>query len=115
MSRFVTILAAIAGMSLSTCSTPNVKHSDLRPPATASVSADTLTVHVGGDLINSACFTKLTARFEGQTCFIVGYRALQEQTRDLTISLPLSVSSKSVAVVWIDPDGSCVPVPIAKL
>ena len=114
MSRFTTIFILTVGVLLTGCATPAVKYSDLRPPTTATVSGDTVTVHVGSDLMNSACFTKPKARVEGQTVLIVGYRTLREQSRDFLIRLPASVSSQSVAVVWVDPDGSRASVPITK-
>jgi hypothetical protein len=114
MNRFATILVVTASVLLGGCATPNVKYSDLRPPTTASASGDTVTVHVGSDLMNSACFTRPKARVEGQTVFIVGSRTLREQSREFAVRLPASVSSESVSVVWVDPDGSRVPVPIKK-
>ena len=114
MKRFVAILLVTVGVLLSGCATPNVKYSDLRPPTTATVSGDTLTVHLGGDLTASACWTRAKAKVEGQTVYIVGYRTLREQRRDFLVHLPASVSAQSVAVVWVDPDGSRVPVPITK-
>jgi len=114
MNRFATILAATVGALLSGCVTSDVKYSDLRPPTTASVSDDMLTVHIGSDLMNSACFTRPKARVEGQTVFIVGYRTLRKQARDFAIRLPASVRPESVSVVWVDPNGSHVPVVITK-
>ena len=114
MNRFVAILLLAVGVLLTGCATPNVKYSDLRPPTTATVSGDTVTVHLGGDLTASACWTRPKARVEGQTVCIVGYRTLREQSRDFIVHLPASVSAQSVVVVWVDPDGSHVPVPITK-
>jgi hypothetical protein len=114
MKRFAPFFLLAVGVLLTGCATPNVKYSDLRPPTTATVSGDTITVHVGSDLMNSECFTRPKARVEGQTVFVVGYRTLREQSRDFLIRLPASMSSQSVAVVWVDPDGSRVPVPITK-
>jgi hypothetical protein len=114
MNRFAAVFIPTVGMLLSGCATPNVKYSDLRPPTTATVSDDAVMVHVGSDLMNSACFTKPKARVEGQTVLIVGYRTLREQSRDFLVRLPASVSSESISVVWVDPGGSRVPVPITK-
>ena len=109
-------LASIFSISvvLTGCATPNVKYSDLRPPTTATASGDTITVHVGSDLMNSACFTRTKARAERQTVYIVGYRTLREQSREFVVRLPASVNAQSVAVLWVDPDGSHVSVPIVK-
>jgi len=71
-------------------------------------------VHVGSDLANSACFTKPKARVEGQTVLIVGYRTLREQSREFVVRLPATASLQSVSVVWVDPDGSRIAIPITK-
>jgi len=39
---------------LTGCATPDVKYSDLQPAITATVLGDTVTVHLGSDLMNSA-------------------------------------------------------------
>jgi hypothetical protein len=114
MNRFAASFLLTVSVLLAGCTTSDVKYSDLRPPTTATVSGDTITVHVGSDLMNSAYFTRPKARIEGQTVFIVGYHTLRKQNRDFPVRLPPSVSSQSVAVVWIDPDGSRIPVPITK-
>ena len=114
MNRFATILLLSVSVFLTGCGKPDVKYSDLSPATTASVSGDTVTIHLGSDLMNSACFTRPKARVEGQTVFIVGYRTLREQSRDFAVRLPASASSQSVSVVWVDPDDSRVPVPITR-
>jgi len=39
---------------------------------------------------------------------------MRKQSREFVVRLPVSVSSQPVVVVWVDPDGSRVTVPIAK-
>ena len=114
MNRLAMIFLLADSVFLAGCTTPDVKYWDLRPLTTAALSGDTITVHLGSDLVNSACFTRPKTRVEGQKVFIVGYRTLREQRRDFLVRLPASVSSQSVAVLWVDPDGSRVPVPITK-
>jgi hypothetical protein len=46
--------------------------------------------------------------------YVVGYRTMREQSREFVVHLPASVSSQTVSVVWVDPDGSHVTVPITK-
>jgi hypothetical protein len=93
---------------------PNVKYSDLSPITTATLSKDKVTIHLGSDLSNSACWTLPKARIEGSTVYVVGYRTLRSQSREFEVQLPASVDSQAVTVVWIDPDGSKVSVPIKK-
>jgi len=96
------------------CGTPNVKYSDLRPATIATVSGDTVTVQLGGDVMNSACYPRPKARVEGRTAYITAHRTMREQSREFVVRLPVSASSQPVSVVWVDPDGNQVAVPIAK-
>ena len=114
MDQFAIILVLTFSVLLNGCATPNTKYSELRPPSTAAISGEMITLHVGSDVMNSACFTKLKVRVEGQTVLIVGYRTLREQSREFKIRLPVSVIPQSVLVVWVDPDGSRIQVPITK-
>ena len=114
MNRFATILLLSLGVFLAGCAKPDVKYLDLSPATTATVSGDTVTIHLGSDLTASACWTQPKARVERQTVYIVGYRTLREQSSNLAVRLPASVSAQSVTVMWIDPDGSRVSVPIRK-
>jgi hypothetical protein len=111
-----------AGLSILTmtvllagCTSPDVKYSELQPPTTATVAGDIVTVHLGSDLVASACWTKPKARIQGRTVYIVGYRTLRERGHDFVIRLPATpAGSEPVSVFWIDPDGSPVAVPITK-
>jgi hypothetical protein len=114
MNRFATILLLSLSVFLTGCAKPDVKYSDLSPATTATISGDTVTIHLGSDLTASACWTQPKARVDGQTVYVVGYRTLREQSREFVIRLPASASSQSVSVVWVDPDGSRVTVPIKK-
>jgi hypothetical protein len=110
--------AALLILSLTTISVgwakPNVKYSDLSPATTATLSKDKVTIHLGSDLSNSACWTLPKARIEGSTVNVVGYRTLFQQSREFEVRLPASVNSQAVTVVWVDPDGSKVSVPMKK-
>ena len=50
----------------------------------------------------------------GQTVYVSGYRTLREQSRELVIRLRASENSQPVAVVWVNPDDSFIPIPITK-
>lgn len=112
MKHFTDILLLSFSVFLTGCSKPDVKYSDLRPATTATVSGDAVTIHLGSDLTASPCWTIPKARVDGQTVDVVGYRTLREQSREFVVRFP--ASSQSVTVVWIDPDGSHVTVPIMK-
>jgi hypothetical protein len=96
------------------CATPDVKYSDLRPATTASVFDDLVTIHLGSDVMNSASYTRPKARIAGRTVFIVGYRTVRKRNRDFQVHLRASASSPPMSVVWVDPDGSRLTVPIQK-
>jgi len=114
MNRFAAILFLSLSLFLSGCATPNVKYSDLSPSTTATVAGGTVTIRIGGNLQASACYTRPKARVEGQSIYVVGFLTLREQNPEFVVRLPASVSSQTVTVVWIDPDGSHVPVPIKR-
>ena len=112
MKHFTTILLLSLSVFLTGCATPDVKYSDLSPATTATVSGGTVTIHLGSNLMASACWTIPKARVDGQTVYVVGYSTLREQSREFVVRLPAGL--QSVTVVWIDPDGSHVTVPITK-
>ena len=114
MIRFATILLLSLSVFLTGCAKPDVKYSDLSPATTATISGDTVTIHLGSDLTASACWTQPKARVDRQTVYVVGYRTLREQSREFAVRLPASASPQSVSVVWVDPDGSRVTVAIKK-
>jgi len=114
MRYFASILLLSLSAFLSGCAKPDVKYSDLRPATTATISGSTVTIHLGSDLTASACWTKPKAKIEAQTVYVVGYRTMREQSREFAVQLPASVTPQTVSVVWIDPDGSHVTVPITK-
>ncbi len=114
MNRIAGVLLLGLTVVLAGCATPDVKYSELQPPTTATVAGDTVTVHLGSDMIASACWTKPKAKVEGSTVYIVGYRALGERSREFVLRLPPSAGSQPVSVVWVNPDGSRVPVPLRK-
>jgi len=114
MNRFVTILLLSLSVFLTGCAKPDVKYSDLSPATTATVSGDTVTIHLGSNLMASACWTRPKVRVDGQTVYVAGYRTVKERSREFVVHLPASAVSQSVSVVWIDPDGSRVTVPIKK-
>jgi len=114
MSRAATILLPLLAVFLAGCATPDVKYSDLQPATTATVSGDTVTVHLGSDLMNSACYPQPKARVEGRTVYIGAHRTLREQSREFVVRLPAATNAHPVSVVWVDPDGKRVAVPIAK-
>lgn len=114
MSRFAPLFLLFAGVFLTSCAGPNVHYSDLRPPPTATVSGDLVTIHLGSDLANSACYTRPKTRVERQTVFVSGYRTLQEQKRDILIRLPASISPPSATVVWVEPGGRRIPLSLKQ-
>jgi hypothetical protein len=87
------------------------------PKPTASVSGDTLTVHLGviTNIPVSEVWIGHKAEIAGQTVSITGYQSFyHEQGREFAVQLPSSLSPQAVSVVWVDPDGSHVTVPIIR-
>ena len=112
MKRIAASLALALSVFLAGCATPDVKYSDLQPPTCATVAGDTVTVHLGSDLLASACWTKPKARVEDRTVYVAGCRTMREQSRDFVVRLPASTNSGPVSVFWVNPDGSRIAVPI---
>jgi hypothetical protein len=113
MKHFTNILLLSLSVFLTGCAKPDVKYSDLLPATTATVSGDTMTVHLGIHLTQAAIWCAIPkARIEGQTVYLSGYRTNSPASREFVIRLP--ASSQPVTVVWVDPDGSHVTVPITK-
>jgi hypothetical protein len=110
------IIAALLTLSvlLPGCTTSNVKYSDLRPPSTATISGDTVTVHLGSDLTNSACWTRVRTKVEGNTIYVFGARTLREQSRQFVVRLPASAPAQTIAVIWVDPDGRHISIPVTR-
>jgi len=114
MKQIAVLFLLILTVLLAGCATPNVKYSDLQPATTATASGDTVTVHLGSDLMNSACYPRPKARVEGRTVYISAHRTLREQGREFVVRLAESSASEPVSVVWVDPNGGRVAVPITK-
>ena len=114
MNRLLTIPLLMLALFLTGCAKSDVKYSDLRPATSATVSDGVVTVHVGSDLTASACWTRVKSSVEGSRIYLVGYRTMREQSREVPIRLPGSTKADSVEVVWVDPDGTQVRVPTSK-
>ncbi len=114
MSRFVAMSVLLLTVLLTGCSKPDVKYSDLRPATSATVSNGVVTLHVGSDLTASGCWTRVKSRIEGSRIYLIGYRTMSEQSREISIRLPGSANADSVELVWVDPEGSQVHVPISR-
>ncbi len=114
MSMKFSIIPAFLGfcLLLTGCSTPNVRYSDLSPATTATVASGTVTIRLGSDLMASACWTIPKARVDGQTVYVTGYRTLHERSREFVVRVP--AGWQPATVVWVDPDGSRVIVPLTR-
>jgi len=114
MKRIVTILFLVASMFLTGCHKPEVRFTDMRPTPTAAVSDGTVTVHLGGAYLTSAYWVHAKSKIKGHTIYVYGYYTLKEMSHEYVVKLPASVSSQTVSVVWVNPDGSQVPIPFIK-
>ncbi len=87
------------------------------PKPTASVSGEKLTVHLGviTNIPSSNVWIGHKAKVAGHTVSITGFQSFnREQNREFAVTLPLSVNPQTLLVIWIDPDGSHVTVPITR-
>ncbi len=117
MKRSIAIQFLIIGTFLAGCRGPQVAFRDMDPKPTASVTGDILTVHLGviTNIPVSEVWIGHKAKVIGHTVSIIGFQSFNyEQSREFAVQLPTPVSSQSVSVVWLEPDGSHVTVPITK-
>lgn len=110
------ILILAFSVILTGCHKTGVKYTDMRTAPTATISKDVVTVALPSSFLGSNTWVQAKSRFEGQTLCVSGYRTTSEPEVDheYVVKLPDSVSSQTVTVIWIDPDGSRVPVPTTK-
>jgi hypothetical protein len=116
MKRIEIILIMALSVCLTGCHKPGVKYSDIRIAPTATISNGVVTIFLQGSYLGSNTWVRAKSRFEGQTLCLYGYRTTSEpeMEHEYVVNLPASVSSQSVTVIWIDPDGIRVPVPTTK-
>ncbi len=114
MKRFVSILFLVASVFLTGCHKPEVKFTDMRPAPTATVSDSTVTVHLGEAYLTSAYWVHAKSKIKDHTIYVYGYYTLSEMSHEFVVKLPASLRSQTVSVVWLNPDGSQVPIPLTK-
>jgi hypothetical protein len=116
MKRLEVILIMALSVFLTGCHKTAVKYTDMRTAPTATISNGMVTISLPSSFLGSNTWVQAKSRFEGQTLCVSGYRTTSEPEVDheYVVKLPASVSPQSLAVIWIDPDGSRVPVPTTK-
>jgi hypothetical protein len=115
MIRLFNIMLLCSAAILSSCATrPDVAYADLTPSTTATVSGNRVTIHLGSNLLNSACWTRISIRIEEKTVRLSGSRTLWEQPQEVCRKLPAKAAMSPWTVVWKNPDGSLVKVPLIK-
>lgn len=115
MRHFIAIQFLIISLFLVGCQGPQVAFRDMDPKPTASVSDHTLTVHLGiiTNIPVSEVWIGHKAKIVDHTVSVTGYQSFyHEQSSEFAVRLPAGL--QSVTVVWVDPDGSHVTVPITK-
>ncbi|HEV2330018.1 MAG TPA: hypothetical protein VGY56_14650 [Verrucomicrobiae bacterium] len=82
-------------------------------PPRASVTDHTVTIHLSNYLADRPpTWIHPKAEVQGQTIYLYGYRTSQVQKSTYIVRLPASVNPQSVSVIWIDPDGSQLRIPM---
>lgn len=110
ISRHLLILTAILG--LGACTIPQVRYSDMNPYAYATASGAGLAVHLGVNQAEKAGWVVTNTKVEGQVVYLRGYRTYTQESRDVQVALPAGVDARSVSVIWVDPNGKFIPVPV---
>lgn len=110
MKQLVSTLAIC--LAFASCTSSRLKYDVLSPATFATIARDTATIHLGSNLTASACWTHVKSRLDGNTLAIWGYPTLHQTSQSLVIKLPPAVNPRSVSIVWINPDGHRVTIPI---
>jgi hypothetical protein len=103
--------AVLTGCS-STSNSSQVKFTDVRPGPAATITDDHIQIVFGNDIAAPTCWIHPDTRTEGGTVYVYGYHNPDWATHECLVKVPSLVNSQDVKVVWINPDGSHVPVPM---
>lgn len=115
MNKALAVSFAALGVALAGCRGPEVAFTDMEPVPAASITGKLLTVHIGVDtnVPSSEVWVRPKARVKGNTVYVAGYLSYyREQSREYAVRLPASLRPQGLAILWVNPDGSTVPVPI---
>jgi hypothetical protein len=102
--------AVLAGCSSTTKS--QVKFTDVRPGPAATITDDKIQIVFGNDIAAPACWIHPGSRTEGETVYVYGHHSPDWATHEYLVEAPSATNSQDVKVVWVNPDGSQVPVPM---
>jgi hypothetical protein len=111
MHKFASRLLFVLGIFLTGCAA-NVKYTDMSPPVTATIGDHRVTVHLGTDLSNSATYVRPRKKVVEGTIYVSGRRSLRAEKREFVVRLRKSITSQSIVVVWVQPDGGLIPLPL---
>jgi hypothetical protein len=114
MNKFHSRLFVLIGLALVGCQSPDAAFKDMSPTPTAILSDDWLTVHLGADTKNSSGWVRPNATLKDRTVYVNGYHTRQFTSRELSLPLSVPAQSEGLRVVWVNPDGSAVPVPLTQ-
>jgi len=110
----ILILAVCAGVT--GCHKAGVRFTELHTAPIATMTNDLVTVHFQGFYLGGENWAEMKSRMEGTTLCVSGYQTSTEPEidRDYSVRLPAALNAQSLNVVWVNPDGSRVPIPFAK-
>jgi hypothetical protein len=111
MHKFASRLLLLLGIFLTGCAA-NVKYTDMNPPVTATIGDHRVTVYLGKDLTNPAPWIRPSKKVVEGTIYVSGRRSKREQKREFVVRLRKSITSQSIVVVWVQPDGGLIPLPL---
>ena len=116
LKRIEIFLMVALSVGLTGCHKTGVKFTDMRTAPTATISNRVATIYLQGAFLGSNTWVEAKSRFEDQTLCLSGYRTSSEPEADheYVINLPAAVSAESMSIVWIEPDGSRVPIPTTR-
>ena len=115
--RLFLLLLLLTALAVSGCQTSNYPYTYMSRPPIAQIVGRTVTIHYSTDTIYGESFyhAMIHARLHRNKLEVFFERASPGGAQspistELKVALPQGVAPESVEVVWLNPDGSLVPI-----
>ncbi len=116
MKKTIALTLAVSSIFLAGCHKAGVQFADLRNAPVVTVTNDVVTIHFQGVYLGAETWAAIKSSVENTTLCVSGSKTSSEpdMDHDYTVKLTSAVNPQSLNVVWLNPDGSRVPIPLAK-
>ncbi len=109
-------MLVLTGGLLTGCHKTGVSFTELHSVPTVSIANNLVTIHFKGVYLGSHTWAQMKSHLEGQTLCVSGYKTTSEpeEDHDYDISLPATAGGQPLTVVWVNPDGSRMPLTVTN-